>query len=58
MNGINLHQNVNDLTKREKMALQILVSLAQGTGPGRLPSVRDAVQLADTLIKTLATTAP
>ena len=41
------------LTKREYMALRILVGLAAATTDGMLPSTRDAVNLADRLIMDL-----
>lgn len=42
-----------ELTQRAYIALTILQGLASNHAPGRNPSVRDAVQLADALIQEL-----
>jgi hypothetical protein len=41
------------LTKREHAAIEILKGLAMSAAPGRLPSVIDAVNLADRLLAEL-----
>lgn len=48
--------NSNGMTKREYAAVQILAAMAQSTAPGLLPSVADAVNLADRLFAQLKST--
>lgn len=56
--GISGGFHFSGLSKREYAAIEIMKALAQGTPRGFLPSVEDAVRLADNLFNTLAATEP